>query len=67
MKKKFYKVFLKTIPNLIIVALSLALSLYTNMFEADLKILFLIPLVYVLLFVYYYIGIKEDWFFIKLN
>lgn len=54
MKKKFYKVFLKTIPNLIIVAL----SLYTNMFEADLKILFLIPLVYVLLFVYYYIGIK---------
>ncbi|MBY2230840.1 hypothetical protein KWV98_10825 [Clostridioides difficile] len=60
MKKKFYKVFLKTIPNLIIVALSLALSLYKNMFEADLKILFLIPLVYVLLFVYYYIGIKED-------
>ncbi|AXU66864.1 hypothetical protein [Clostridioides difficile] len=60
MKKRFYKVFLKTIPNLIIVILSLALSFYTNTFDIYLKILLLIPLAYVLLFIYYYIKTKKD-------
>ncbi|MCC0784080.1 hypothetical protein IR152_13535 [Clostridioides sp. ES-S-0108-01] len=60
MKKRLYKVFLKTIPNLIIVLLSLVLSFYTNTFNIDLKILLLIPLVYVLLFIYYYIKTKKD-------
>ncbi|PBH25127.1 hypothetical protein BGV21_17970 [Clostridioides difficile] len=60
MKKRLYKVFLKTIPNLIIVILSLALSFYNNTFDIDLKILLLIPLAYVLLFIYYYIKTKKD-------
>ncbi|MCC0631141.1 hypothetical protein [Clostridioides sp. ZZV15-6388] len=60
MNKRAKQAFLQTIPNLIIVLLAVIFTFYTNTFDLDLKVLLLLPIVYIALFLYYYRKTKRD-------
>lgn len=60
MNKRAKQAFLQTIPNLIIVLLAFIFASYTNTFDLDLKVLLLLPIVYIVLFLYYYTRHKID-------
>ncbi|MCC0659414.1 hypothetical protein KGF45_03915 [Clostridioides sp. ZZV14-6154] len=59
MNKRAKQAFLQTIPNLIIVLLAVIFTFYTNTFDLDLKVLLLLPIVYIALFLYYYTKLRE--------